>query len=241
MLWSDWTTALASLLQFSLIDATSATPYGETGVNQILPRAIEYTEHRLQRDLDILAGYVTDNSKTLTANSRVFTLPVDKGEYDILTQASVIVAGQRQPPMTPVSREFLDASYPSDTATTTPSIPIYWCPVDQVSILVGPAPDSAYTVEVVGTQRFTPLSSTNTSNFLTLQTPDLYLAASMVFMCGFQRDYGSQSDDPHSAVSWESQYQTLLSALNIQEFRKKFQSVGWTSRTPSPVAKPPQT
>ena len=62
--------------------------------------------------------------------------------------------------------------------------------------------------------------------------------ASMIFISAYQRDFGRQSDDPQMAMSYEAQYNALLKGATVEEFRKKFESVGWTSMSPSPVAAP---
>lgn len=243
MTYSGWVTAVNSLLQIEppndgTFDPASATPTNDPNFNGYIATAILNTETRLQRDLDLLGCYVTDSSGSLTADARSFMLPTGSGTYQVVTQVSVKVGTAWQAPLTPVSRDFLEAVYPADAALASPSVPLYWCPVDQVSILVGPAPDITYPVKVVGTQRLTPLSATATSNFLTLTFPDLYLAASMVEWSGYQRDYGAQSDDPKLAVSWEQRYQDLLKGADIEEARKKFQSTGWQPRQPTQI--PPQ-
>lgn len=243
MLYSDYITAITALLDISatVTNAASASPTTNADFNGAIPRAIEYTENRIQRDLDLINTYVTDESKALTASTRRFLLPTGTGTFVVVTQAYLIVAGQRQAPLLPVALEGLNSFYPSDTPLSpTPSYPVFWAPNDGVSIVVGPAPDSTYTLGIVGTQRFVPLSSINTSNFLTLQLPDPYIAASMVWWAGWMRDYGLQADDPKMAMSWEGQYQNLMKPTLVEEKRKFFQSMGWTGRLPSPIASPPQ-
>jgi hypothetical protein len=90
------------------------------------------------------------------------------------------------------------------------------------TIIFGPWPDKAYVVEVVGTIRPAPLSPTNTSTFLTNWLPDLFIAASMIFVTGYQRDFGAQSDDPNAAKSWDNEYSKLLASAGAEEMRKKF-------------------
>ena len=106
------------------------------------------------------------------------------------------------------------------------------------TIIVGPWPDQAYTLEVIGTIRPTPLSVTNTSTYLTTYLPDLWVAATMIFMMGYERDFGAQSDNPASAVSWEGQYEKLFASANVEEFRKKYQSGAWSSMQPTAIATP---
>lgn len=244
MLWSDYVTTIADLLHESAIitDAASAAPSSVPDFNNALPRSIEYVENRMQRELDLLATYVTDESGAFTANSRKFTFPTDKGIYRVVTQIYPFLNGVRQPPLMPVSLEFLNAAYPSDTPLTPgPSVPLYFAPNDDQTVIVGPAPDSAYTAGVVGTQRLVPLSSTATSNFLTTSLPDAYIAAAMVWWAGqYERDYGTQANDPQLPATWETAYKTLMGPALVEEARKKFQAQGWSPRLPSPVATPPQ-
>ena len=89
--------------------------------------------------------------------------------------------------------------------------------------------------EVVGTVRPDSLSSTNQTTFISLYLPDLFLAASMVFVSGYQRDFAlgaSQPNDPGMPINYESQYQTLLKSAGVEEARKKFEAAGWTSMSP---------
>jgi hypothetical protein len=106
--------------------------------------------------------------------------------------------------------------------------------LDQFTIILGPWPDANYQVEVIGTIRPTPLSATNTTTFLTTYLPDLFLAASMIFASGYQRDFGSQADNPQQSASWEMQYEKLFASANAEELRKKFSGLGWTSYSNMP-------
>jgi hypothetical protein len=196
----------------------------DTAFQAVLPDCINYTEDRIQTDLDLLGTIVTDNSGALTANSRAFTLPVSgtRGIFVVVKEIALFLNGDRQPPLEWTTRGFLDSAWPSETPPATPSVPVQWCPVDQASILVGPSPDQAYGVSVVGTQRIQQLSASNTSNFLSINFADLYVAAACVWLSGYQRDFGIQSADPAKAMSWEALYQTRLKSYSVEEAQKKF-------------------
>ena len=100
---------------------------------------------------------------------------------------------------------------------------------------MGPSPGQSYGMEVIGTVRPTPLSAANSTTFLTLHLSDLFFAACMSAIAGYQRDYGAQTDDPRSAVSWETQYAQRLASASKEEARRKFQSGDWTGETrPAP-------
>lgn len=321
--YASWITAICSLLEYPIPDATAAataTPTGLDAFDDIIPRAIEYTELRIQRDLDLVSTTVTSPG-TMIPNQRLQTLPQVNipavgqipallgtpippgstlttsaasmsvnvhwvahgltagqlvsllvplvvggltmgGDYQIITvvdpdnftlnagfdatsAATGAVIGNGiyvvctqvrltgQPPLEPVTRDFLDYAWPDNSSLGSTILPQQWCPNDQTSVYVGPAPATALGFEVVGTMRIPQLSVDNYSNALTQFWPDLYLAASMVFFSGYQRDFGAQAEDPKMAQSWESQYQALLSSAKVEEARKSFANMFPSPSNPS--------
>ena len=240
MNYQDWVTRVATLLEVPLgTNTASATPTTDVNFNNVIPACIDYVENRIQRELDLINTLVTDSTSSTTANKRTFTLPTDVGTFVVVQQIAVIVNGVRQAPAVPVSREFLDFAYPSETSLGTPRNPLYWTPYNGTSILIGPSTDQSYPCEILGTIRLNQMSSTNPSNFLTISLPDLYIAASMSWLAAYQRDYGASASDPQLAMSWETQYKTLRDGATVEEVRKKFSSVGRSSRMPSPLANQP--
>ncbi len=232
--YSTYVTTIANML---------VTVETETDFVQILPSGIDYAEQRMYRELDLLATVVRDTSATVTANSRNFTLPQTNGRFvdvngiNIFSPVSTTTTRNQ---VVPVSRDFLDLTWPSDTAASATTVPQYFAMITDQTVIFGPPPGAAFTAEVIGTIRPSPLSVTNTTTFLTLYLPDLFIAASMVFFKGWQANFGAQSDDPRTAQSWESQYQTLFASANVEEMRRKFSSVGWTSEQPAPLAATPR-
>jgi len=203
---------------------TIMSQQNDTNFQNVLPDCINYVEDRIQTDLDLLATIVEDDSGFLTPASRLFKLPTSntRGIFVVVKEVALFLGGQRQPPLEWTSRGFFDFAWPSDTAPVAPSIPVQWTPNDQTSILVGPAPDTNYGVAIVGTQRIQQLSSSHTSNFLSVNFPDLYIAAACIWTAGYQRDFGIQSADPAKSMSWEALYQSRLASYNKEEVQKKF-------------------
>jgi hypothetical protein len=140
-------------------------------------------------------------------------------------------------PLLPTTKEFLDAVYGSSFVANRGQ-PQYFVPFNETLFFVGPVPDQAYPVEVVGTYRPNSLSATNTSTFISLYLPDVFIMASMIYISAYQRNFGRANDDPQMAVTYESQYQALLKSAMVEEARKKFEAAGWSSQSPSPVATP---
>lgn len=205
---------------------------------QILPACIDYAEQRIYRDLDIQS---TTQTGTVTATQGSMTLALPSGVY-VVENMQVQATASGTPPigtptvMTAVDKGFLYAVYPPGYAGSAQGQPLFYYMQDQATAVIGPSPDQAYTIAVTYTYRPTPLSATNTTTILTEIWPDLFLAASMVFMSGYQKNFGSQSDDPKMAQSWEDQYQTLLKGALMEEASKKSMTVDFTPLRSAPFS-----
>lgn len=209
-----------------------------------LPNIIDDSEQRLYRELDLLNTVVRDSSSTLTAGNRNFNLPSSIGTFIVTESFNVITpSGTTNPdngtrnPLVPVSIEVINFLYPSSTGS---GVPQYMAPISQSSWIVGPWPDAGYTIEVRGTIRPAPLSSSNTTTLLSVYFPDLLIAASMVRVAAFMKNYGAAADDPKMAQSWEAHYAALKASAETEEARKKFSSAAWSSKSPAPLATPPR-
>ncbi len=230
--YSTYVTALSTL---------TVIPSSNSDFTNILPDCIDYAEQRIFRELNLLTTVIRDASQSLTPSSRDFTLPTAQGAFVVVNGVNVITPAGATPAngtrnrLTPMSLDVLDTVWPSNVGS---ALPTGFAMVTQTSIVVGPWPDQAYAAEVVGTTRPLPLSATNTVTFLSANLPDLFLAASMVFMAGYQKAFGAQSDDPQLAQSWESQYGKLLTSANTEEFRKRFQGSAWSSQPAGGEAQP---
>jgi hypothetical protein len=230
--YTTYTTELANLSAYSLTDPSFVTN---------LPSAIDYSEQRIYRELDLLATNVSDYSTTLTANSRNVSIPetfVVTDTINVLTPTGSGNTDGTRNPLARVSKEVVNALWPSNTAPATPSIPTMFAMIDQWNLIVAPAPDAGYSLEVIGTTRPAPLSSTNPNTFLTDHLPDLFMAASMIFMSGFMRNFSASGNDPGMSVNWESQYEKLLASALSEEARKYGWGASWTTYPASAAAQP---
>lgn len=231
--YQTWVTALANEIVVQQTDPNF------TG---ILPSCIDYGEQRIYSELDLL-DTVTRDSGPLTTGNRNFTLPQNNGRFVVTNGFNLITpAGTTNPDqgtrtqLIPVSRDYLDAVGGSPSFTGQPTN--YAWITDQ-QFIVGPQwPDAVYTIETIGTIRPTPLSASNTTTYITSFLPQLWFAATMIFMAGWQQNFGAQADNSGQAVSWESQYQTLKAAINVEEQRKRYASGAWASLQPTPIATP---
>ncbi len=210
----------------------------------MLPGMIDYAEQRIYREGDFLATYITDISTNVVANSREFSYPTSLGSFLVIDQINILTpfgatsSNADRVPLGVASKHYIDNVYPSNSSGT--GVPRMFAPATATQAILGPVPDQNYNVEVIGTQRPTPLSSANSSTYLTQSLPDLFIAASMIFVSGYMRNFGSQADDQPMAVSWSQQYDKLFASAGMEEMRKKYGSQGWQSQIPNPIATPPR-
>ena len=231
----DYNTYVTTLANMLVLPSTTDPNY-----QQVLPAIISDASQRIRRDLDLLSDIVRDSTGALTANSRNFTFPqhiVVSESLNVFTPSGTTTNRNQ---LVPVTREFLDAIWPNEASTTTPSVPQYYAMITDQTIIVGPPPDAPYTMEVIGTIIPPDLSPTQTTTWISLYLPDLFLAASLVFGYGYLKDYGAASDDPNAPGSWSNHYDKLLIGANTEENRKKYASQSWTPKSPAPLATPPR-
>jgi|TARA_R110002012_G_scaffold63579_1_gene167244 hypothetical protein len=81
---------------------------------------------------------------------------------------------------------------------------------------VYPAPDDSYVAEVVYYAKVTPLSDSNTSNWLLDLSPDIYLYGALIQSAPYLKD------DERLAV-WASIYQKLIEDMNVSDERSRGQ------------------
>ncbi len=236
--YPQYVTALANLL---------VIPQADPNFQTVLPNIIDDAEQRIYRELDLLATIIRNIAGVTTPNDRYFVFPqhfVVSENINVFTPAGNVgghnTRGRQQ--LIPVSREWMDAVYPDDypTGCFFGTVPHYYAMVTDQSILLGPCPGEAYTLEVVGTIRPTPLSATNTTTYLTNYLPDLFLAESLIFGYGYLQDFGAGTDNPQASASWAQHYQDLWQSAAVEEGRKKYSGQGWGPKQPTVSATPPR-
>lgn len=209
----------------------------------ILPQTINYAELRIQRDLDFLASQ-TSNTAPVTAGDNSVSIPLST--FITIQTVEVIDLSNNSSALLPVGKEYIQNVYGGNSTQNLPQFFAMYGSNTTTSaanpsnllLLLGPTPDKAYTLRLTGTIHFQPLSQANPQTLISTFFPDLFLMASMIYISGFQRNFGRQSDDPSMAQSYESQYKALLAGSMTEEARKKFEASAWTAYS-APVAATP--
>lgn len=218
--WTSYQAAVVTQIP-SLVD--------DENFQTMLPDAIDYAELSLYRDLDFLALHGTISLGNATVGTPTVAVPSSVVVLETLYFAGV--------PLTPASRDYIQAIY----AGAANGVPLYfatlgaasgagWTPTTEV--LMGPAPNAASAVSAYVTQRQAPLSATNTETFISMQLPDAFWSASMIFWSAYTKNFGAQADDPKMAMSWSSEYQRIIHGANKEELRKKFMAYQGTAFDP---------
>ena len=191
----------------------------------MIPMAVMYAEDRIYRELDPLAARKIATSTPVTGTA-TYQGPTDWwiGRYLVATKS-----GSRTL-LTHVTEDFINIYWP---ARATTGNPLYWTEYTFGNLLIAPTLDGTWSLEIGYTYRPEALSSSNTETWISTYAPDLFLAASMVYVSGWMKNFGAQTDNPQMAQSWETQYQRLLMGAMTEEKRRKFQDL-------LPAGTPPQ-
>jgi len=245
---SGTTSYIGQIATLAVVDPT------DSAFLAILPQMITYAENRIYREVDFLFSSVANSSYNIPIGTRIISVPSGSnfagaewggGVLVVAEQINLITpAGTTNPdlgsrvPLLPTTKEFLDAVYGSSLLANRGQ-PKYFCPFDDYTFLVGPYSDATYQVEIIGTFRPASMSATNKSTFIGLYLPDVFIAASMIYISGYQRNFSSAAaSDPQMAVTWESIYQNALKSALSEESRKKFEAAAWSSQDSSKFATP---
>jgi len=238
--YNSYVTQIATMAVVNTTTSGSLTVFSDTAMQNALPQMLNYAELRIQRDLDLLPLQTTNTTYNLSTGSNTLSILTS----DFVTLQNIILTGTGQP-LLPVTKEWLQNVC---GVGSTQGPPAYFAPYGGDTaggntnqyFIVGPIPDQAYPVTLVGTIRMPTLytttgSGTNTT-FISTYLPDMLIMASMIYVSAYQRNWGRQSDDPQMAQSYEGQYQALLKGATVEEYRKRFEAYAWSSESVSPAA-----
>jgi hypothetical protein len=241
----------------------------DSNYERILPAAFLYADGRIYRELNFLATDITQEV-TLISNERDFVLPPDVltvHYINVCTPAGPITSSTKRRELERVSESALNMFWPNPgfkrslpkkyaiigqrrlgfnlpsplPPTTQPLPPLFQPELFSHVVRFMPTPDRAYMAEVNGGVQPQPLSQTNPETYLSVRYPELFIACCMVFITGYQRDYGAMADDPQRAVSWEGQYTKLKDGIALEAGMQRGEGPRWTSYQPAPIAQQPRS
>lgn len=192
-----------------------------------------------------------DYAVTGITNAQIFTFNLPTAALDTATlvpeNGNVISIQYLNNPITGkknrieiVSKDAMDVLWPTDLSEQ--GIPQYAAFIDSKTMALGPVPNQNYMVEFTGVFRPAPISSTNTSTYLSATYPDLFLAACMVFGMLYQKDADLPQGAPpgQDVTKWEKTYQERKTSVMEEVARQKGESTNWSSYQQTPLSTPPR-
>jgi len=162
-------------LKYAIADFLNRDDLTDTAIDSFIGLCEADLQRRLQDH------YLAEVATTLTVNSQYTALPAD---FRGLIRLSV--DGDNRSLNAITADEMQDFRYSNgDTAGK----PRYYA-ITKGQLEVFPTPDEAYTVNLIYTQDLTPLSDSNTSNWVLAEAPDAYLYGSLAHTAAYLRDDG---------------------------------------------------
>lgn len=244
--YSQWLTHMVTIMQ-------NADPDGQAAFAALAPYFIDRAERLIYSDpdLDFLATRDTDTTQLTTRGSRAVPIPaqmITVEGLNIITPANTLpsLLGAQRIPYQRTSRQHIDFVWPTESTVQAPDTFFagYFAIFDfdqgepapgedepsplPSSFLLAPTPDDAYRVEVTGTFRPPALSASNPESFLSTYYYPLFLAATLVAGFGYQQNFGAQSDNPQTAMSWQQEYKYQRDMVVAESKRQKASVDGYS-------------
>lgn len=224
----------------------SGTLKSDVNPTLLVPAAIDYAENRILRELNLIAAQVTDNTVSCSTSTRTVSLSTSVGtfitvqEVNVITPSSLtITTGGTRNKLAPAALNWVNFLYPAEVASSVSDLPTLFALKDDTSIVVGTAPGSPYHLEIIGVVRPSQLTTSNSSTFISKVYPDLLVAASMVYTCGYIKDKGLATpvsgDITAAGAYWEGEYQKLYKSALAEDVRTKYNQTLTAMAQPMPT------
>lgn len=193
-----------SISTYSELQTAIADQIHRDDLTTQIPRFIALGESLIFRELAI-AELIASTTATAT---ETITLPTD---FSSVARLEITVGSTRQT---------LDYTAPNgiDGLTQSTGVPSrYTLETNELRLI--PAPTSGITYTLFYHPSITALSSTNTTNWLLTNAPDLYLAASCAEACRY-------AEDDAGLAKYSQHTGALIDAVRRKDDRRKLSSIG---------------
>ena len=170
-----------------------------------IDKFIDLAELRISRDV-ITPEFKRKVTSAFTANDPFLTMPTDLVTIEHLQ----VINSNVRTLLLLKSDEFITEYWPNRTST---GVPKYYTYFDTSTIYVAPTPSSNLSIELSYKRRLPALSSSNTSNWTSINAADALLYACLIEASVFNRNYNLQ--DRYTAM-----YQQAVKAINNEQSNK---------------------
>ena len=173
---------------------------------------IDTVELRLSRELRNCPELYKHQTSTLTISDPFITKPTDlitMISFNLLSSASKRTAIEYR------DVSFINEYWPTRTSTGSPKFYADW---NEDVFIVAPTPSAALTIEINYRKRFTALSGSSTTSWLTEHAYDLLLYGCLIEAAIYDKN-------PQMMQMYEKRYQEALATVNAElENRRSDQS-----------------
>ena len=170
-----------------------------------IDKFIDLAELRISRDV-ITPEFKRKVTSAFSANDPFLTMPTDLVTLEHLQ----VINSNVRTLLLLKSDEFITEYWPNRTST---GVPKYYTYFDTSTIYVAPTPSSNLSIELSYKRRLPALSSSNTSNWTSINAADALLYACLIEASVFNRNYNLQ--DRYTAM-----YQQAVKAINNEQSNK---------------------
>lgn len=158
--------------------SADVTTFSPAQIDGAVKRSIAFAEATIRRDIASRGGNknmeTVSNSLTTTAGQETVSLPSDFGSARVFA-----LTGSTYTVLEFVDANTLFSQYPS----TTTGQPEKYTLVGSNTAYLRPVPDTAYTLRLIYSAALPSLSSSQTTNWLLTNHPDIYIGAAMLELC----------------------------------------------------------
>ena len=168
---------------------------------------IGLAEQRIVRDIDPQA-FTTSAYSSFNVNDRFVPKPTDAL---IIRHLLYLDSDSKRNFLEKKTDEFIYDYWPTSATTGTPK---YWTDYNDTELLVAPTPSAALTIEMSYVQRLDTLSSSNTTNWLTINAQELLLFGSLMEACTF-------SKNREDLQIYSQRYKAAVDSINNQTRRRR--------------------
>lgn len=173
----------------------------DAAVVNAIPTFISLAEFEVAQEIKTL-GQLQVVESTMTIDNPVLQKPA---RWRKTVSMNVNVNGVYQPVLLR-KYEYLRNYWPDASKTDTP---LYYADTDWDHWYLSPTPDTAYTFEVLYYERIAPLSSTNQTNWLTMQAPNAMLFGTLLQAMPFLKN--------DQRTIFQQKYSEAIAALKSED------------------------
>ena len=190
-----------ALANYSDLLASVASWMNRTDLAAVIPDFVTISESKIAKELR-LRQQITTASIVASVSTRSAALPTDWLELE-----NISVSGTPDTPLQYVTIEHMDAKYPEAGWSSRPFV----YTIEGDNVILGPTPDSAYTIDILYYARF-PTLATASTNWLMTNHPNVYLYACL-------REGAFFTKDAAGAVQWDGLFKQEIKALQDEDDR----------------------